>query len=47
MYGWTKMQELLTVFKEGSTDDKALEQVYLLNVDELEEQWLSNIGAGQ
>jgi len=44
-YGWAKMQELLAVFKEGSTYDNALQKVYSFNTDGLEEQWRAHIAA--
>ena len=39
VYGWTKMQELLVIFSEGSTDEKALRQVYGLEYEDLETEW--------
>jgi len=38
-YGWAKMRELLTTFKEGSTYDKALQEVYGFDTDGLGELW--------
>ena len=43
-YGWTKMQELLAVFSEGSTYEAAVERVYGLDLDSLEEAWHSSLG---
>ena len=42
-YGWAKVRELLTTFKEGSTYDKALQKVYGFGTDGLEELWRSYI----
>jgi hypothetical protein len=39
-YGWEKMQALLSVFKEGSTNDNALRQVFMIDTSTLEKQWL-------
>ncbi|MCP4607506.1 MAG: hypothetical protein GY845_02155 [Planctomycetes bacterium] len=44
-YGWEKMRELLEVFKEGSTYDSGLNQVYSFDINGLEEEWLTYIGA--
>lgn len=38
-YGWTKMQELLAVFKDGSSYDNALKKVYGFDMDGLDRQW--------
>ncbi len=35
-YDWPKMRELLTVFKDGSTEEAALKKVYGLSMSELE-----------
>ncbi len=43
--GWAEMQELLAVFKEGSTYDKALQKVYGFDTNGLEEQWRAHVGA--
>ncbi len=43
-YGWTKMQELLAVFSRGSTDEKAISQVYGLDFDALEAGWRESLG---
>lgn len=43
-YGWSKMQELLAVFSEGSTYEAAVERVYGLDLDSLEEAWHSSLG---
>ena len=45
-YGWDKMRELLSVFKEGSTPDKALQRVYGFDRDGLETRWNQYVGAG-
>lgn len=42
-HGWPKMQELLTVFAQGSTDEKALKQVYGWDYDELESAWRESL----
>lgn len=44
-YDWTKTRELLAIFKEGSTYDKALQKVYSFDINSLEEQWRVYIGA--
>ena len=44
-FGWPKMREMLAVFKEGSTTDDALRQVYDLDRDRLDRLWRRNIGA--
>ena len=43
-HGWPRMQELLAVFSEGSTDEKAIQQVYGLDYDELEAAWRQYLG---
>jgi len=43
-YGWAKMRELLATFKEGSTYDKALQEVYGFDTNGLEELWRAYIG---
>ena len=43
-HGWPKMQELLSVFSQGSTDEKAIQQVYGLDYDELEAAWRESLG---
>ncbi len=45
IYGWEKMRELLEVFKEGSTYDSGLNQVYSFDINGLEEEWLTYIDA--
>lgn len=45
-YGWAKTRELLTVFKEGSTYDNALQKVYSFDTDSLEKSWKAYIGSG-
>ena len=44
-YDWAKMRELLAIFKEGSTYDNALQEVYSFDTGGLEEQWRTHIGA--
>ncbi len=44
-YGQEKMTALLTGLRDGSTIDEALQQVYGLDVDGLEEAWRRAIGA--
>jgi hypothetical protein len=44
-YGREKILELLAVFREGSTYDGALQQVYGLDTDGLEALWRASIGA--
>ena len=44
-YGWADMRELLVVFKEGSTYDNALQKVYSIDIQGLEERWLAYVGA--
>ena len=43
-HGWPKMQELLVVFSRGSTDEKAIHQVYGFDYDELEAAWRQSLG---
>ncbi len=43
-HGWPKMQELLAVFSQGSTDEKAIQQVYGWGYDELEAAWRQYLG---
>ncbi|MFC1908263.1 peptidase MA family metallohydrolase [Chloroflexota bacterium] len=44
-YGWTKIRELLDVFKEGSTYDNALQKVYSFDTGGLEKLWRAQVGA--
>ncbi|MDO8692231.1 MAG: peptidase MA family metallohydrolase [Dehalococcoidia bacterium] len=44
-YGSGKMGELLATFKQGTTADTALRKVYGVDVDGLEADWRSSIGA--
>ncbi|MBT4510767.1 MAG: hypothetical protein HOC20_00965 [Chloroflexi bacterium] len=44
-YGWEKMRGLLEIFKDGSTYDNALEEVYSFNIKGLEDEWKAYIGA--
>lgn len=43
-YGGDKIVELLQVFKDGSTDDEALLQVYGFDTDGLGERWRVSLG---
>jgi len=43
-FGWEKMRQLLSVFKEGSTYDKALQEVYGFDTNGLEAQWQEYLG---
>ena len=45
-YDWAKIRELLATFKEGSTYDNALQEVYAFDTDGLEERWRAHVGAG-
>jgi hypothetical protein len=38
-YGWEKMQNLMVVFKEGSTYDKALTKIYGFDTNGLDSAW--------
>jgi len=42
-YGWETMRSLLAVFKEGATYDKALLQVYQLDVNGLDAAWRASL----
>jgi hypothetical protein len=44
-YGWDKIRELIALFKEGSTYDDALQQVYTFNINGLEERWRAYVEA--
>ena len=44
-YDWSKMRELLAIFKEGSTYENALLEVYSFDTIGLEEQWRAHVGA--
>jgi len=44
-YGRDKMVELLGVFKRGSHQEDALQEVYGLGLNELDERWRQAIGA--
>lgn len=44
-YGRERMMELLGVFREGASHDEALERVYGLDTDGLEDAWRAAIGA--
>ena len=46
-FGWDRMRQLLAVFKEGSTSDDALEQVYGFDSDGLDERWREYVGVRQ
>ena len=41
--GWTKMQELLTVFAGGETYEQAIERVYGMDLDDLQAAWLHSL----
>jgi hypothetical protein len=43
-YGGDKMSALLEVFQEGTTVDRALEQVYGLDVAGLDNEWRASLG---
>ncbi len=42
-HGWPKMQELLAVFYQGSTDERAIQQVYGWDYDDLEAAWRQSL----
>ncbi len=44
-YGWNKMSELLTMYREGTTNELALSTVYGLSISTLETRWKASIGA--
>jgi hypothetical protein len=44
-YGQDKMTALLSAFRDGATSDQALTQTYGFNIDGLEDQWRTSIGA--
>jgi hypothetical protein len=44
-YGWDKMKTLLTIFKNGSTYDNALKQVYGSDTNTLDQGWRAVIKA--
>ena len=44
-YGWEKMNQLISIFKDGSTYDNALEKVYAFDTGMLEAKWKAAIGA--
>lgn len=44
-YGQGKMTSLLSAFRDGATTDEALTQTYGFNIDGLEDQWRTAIGA--
>ena len=43
-YGWKKMRMLLDVFREGSTPDKALKEVYDFDRNGLDRRWRRYVG---
>jgi acyl-CoA-binding protein len=45
-YGSEKLLALLYAFKQGSTDDEALKQVYGFDTDGLNEAWRASLGLG-
>jgi hypothetical protein len=38
-FGWKKIDDLLTIFKDGNTYDKALIKVYLKDTNALDREW--------
>lgn len=44
-YGWEKMRLLISIFKEGSTYDKALQTVYSFDIDGLDTEWKASLKA--
>jgi hypothetical protein len=44
-YGQDKMTALLAAFRDGATTDQALTQAYGFNIDGLEDQWRTSLGA--
>ena len=45
-YGEEKFAQLYAIFKDGSTTDNALQQVYGLDQDGLEDAWRASLGLG-
>lgn len=45
-FGRAKMQALLAVFAEGARQEQALQQVYGMGVDQLENLWRASLGLG-
>lgn len=45
-YGRDKMGELLQVFKQGTYQEDAVQQVYGLSLDELDARWRQSLGLG-
>ena len=45
-YGSEKFLQLLDLFKQGSTDDEALFQIYSFDTDGLNENWRTSLGLG-
>jgi hypothetical protein len=45
-FGAQKLAELLKVFKEGSTDDGALQKVLSLSTEDLDARWRASLGLG-
>lgn len=45
-YGRDKMGELLDTFREGTTQEDALQRVYGMGVDELDAEWRQSLGLG-
>jgi len=45
-FGAQKVGDLLTTFKEGTTDDTALQKVLGLTTDELDARWRASLGVG-
>jgi hypothetical protein len=42
-YGWEKMRRLISIFKEGSTYDKALQTVYSFDINGLDTEWKASL----
>ena len=45
-YGAERMNELFSTFKEGSSVEDALDKVYGLSRDELDNEWRASVGLG-
>ena len=43
-YGWDQMNALLATFGEGTAYESALEQVYGIDLDGLEQAWRASLG---
>jgi hypothetical protein len=42
-YGWEKLRRLISIFKEGSTYDNALQSVYSLDINGLDTEWRASL----